>query len=95
MDEIADVVVIGAPDPLVWEKVVAFVKLKPSVSLTTALTLKIKLYISNHVSPLATPADIIPVEKIPKNQSGKVMRRVLRSIYNGTDPGDVSTMEEE
>lgn len=95
MDEIADVGVIGAPDPLVWEKVVAFVKLKLSVSLTTALTLKIKLYISNHVSPLATPADIIPVEKIPKNQSGKVMRRVLRSIYNGTDPGDVSTMEEE
>lgn len=95
IEELADVGVIGAPDPLVWEKVVAFVKLKPLVSLTSALVLKIKLYVSNHVSPLATPADIIAVDKIPKNQSGKVMRRVLRSIYNGTDPGDVSTMEEE
>jgi acetyl-CoA synthetase len=95
MDEIVDVGVIGAPDSLVWEKVVAFVKLKPSTILTSALTLKIKLYVSNHVSPLATPAQIIPIEKIPKNQSGKVMRRVLRSIYTGTDPGDVSTMEEE
>lgn len=95
VEELADVGVIGAPDPLVWEKVVAFVKLKPSVSLTSALVLKIKLYVSNRVSPLAVPAEVIPVEKIPKNQSGKVMRRVLRSIYNGTDPGDVSTMEEE
>lgn len=95
MDEIADVGVIGAPDPLVWEKVVAFVKLKPAVDMTSALALKIKLYISNHVSPLATPGEIITVGKIPKNQSGKVMRRVLRSIYNGTDPGDMSTMEEE
>ena len=44
---------------------------------------------------LATPAEIIAVDKIPKNRSGKVMRRYLRSIYNGTDPGDLSTMEEE
>ena len=95
MDELSDVGVIGAPDPLLWEKVVAFVKLKPSTSLTSALTLKIKLYISNRVSPLATPAEIIAVEKIPKNQSGKVMRRVLRSIYNGTELGDTSTMEQE
>lgn len=94
IEELADVGVIGVPDPLVWEKVVAFVRLKPSVSLTSALTLKIKLYVSNHVSPLATPSDIIVVERIPKNQSGKIMRRVLRSIYNGTDPGDVSTMED-
>ncbi len=95
MDEIADVGVIGAPDPLLWEKVVTYVKLKPEFTLTSALALKIKIYVSNRVSPLATPAEIIAVDKIPKNRSGKVMRRYLRSIYNGTDPGDLSTMEEE
>jgi len=95
MDEIADVGVIGAPDPLLWEKVVTYVKLKPEFTLTSALALKIKIYVSNRVSPLATPAEIIDVDKIPKNRSGKVMRRYLRSIYNGTDPGDLSTMEEE
>jgi acetyl-CoA synthetase len=95
MDEIADVGVIGAPDPLLWEKVVTYVKLRPEFTLTSALSLKIKIYVSNRVSPLATPAEIIAVDKIPKNRSGKVMRRYLRSIYNGTDPGDLSTMEEE
>lgn len=95
MDEIADVGVIGAPDPLLWEKVVTYVKLKPEFTLTSALALKIKIYVSNRVSPLATPAEIIAVDNIPKNRSGKVMRRYLRSIYNGTDPGDLSTMEEE
>jgi len=95
MDEIADVGVIGAPDPLLWEKVVTYVKLKPELTLSSALALKIKIYVSNRVSPLATPAEIIAVDKIPKNRSGKVMRRYLRSIYNGTDPGDLSTMEEE
>jgi acyl-coenzyme A synthetase/AMP-(fatty) acid ligase len=33
------------------------------------------------------------IEQVPKNQSGKILRRVLKAVYEGKDPGDTSTME--
>lgn len=93
IDEIGDVAVIGVDDPLLHKKIIAFVVLKNNVTWERSLELKCRIYISNKVSTVATPAEFIPVEKIPKNQSGKILRRVLRAIYEGTDPGDLSTME--
>jgi acetyl-CoA synthetase len=94
LPEIVDVGVIGAPDPLLWEKVVAFVKLAHDTEWTKRLGLKFKLHVSNRLSSVAVPADIVIVDSIPKNRSGKIMRRVLRALYAGTDPGDLSTLEE-
>lgn len=94
LPEILDVGVIGAPDPLLWEKVVAFIKLARGVEWTTKLGLKFKLHVSHRVSSLAIPAEFVVVESIPKNRSGKIMRRVLRALHEGKDPGDISTMEE-
>lgn len=93
IDEIGDVAVIGVDDPLLHKKIIAFVVLKNNVAWERSLELKCRIFISNKVSTVATPAEFIPVEKIPKNQSGKILRRVLRAIYEGTDPGDLSTME--
>jgi len=39
--------------------------------------------------------EFITTDRIPKNQSGKILRRVLKAYYEGEDPGDVSTMESE
>jgi acetyl-CoA synthetase len=94
VEEIADVGVIGAPDDLFYEKVVAFVRLKNGQVLTKELILKLRLYISNRVSPVATPQEFKEVQNIPKNKSGKIMRRVLKAWYCGKDAGDLSTMEE-
>ena len=93
IEEIGDVAVIGVDDPLLHKKIIAFVVLKNNVTWERSLELKCRIFISNKVSTVATPAEFIPVEKIPKNQSGKILRRVLRAIYEGTDPGDLSTME--
>jgi len=57
------------------------------------LELKIRLYVSNRVSSIATPQEIIITDSIPKNKSGKIMRRVLKARYLGTDVGDMSTLE--
>jgi len=57
------------------------------------LELKCRLHVSNKVSTVATPADFVVTERIPKNQSGKILRCVLRAIYEGKDSGDLSTME--
>jgi len=94
LPEIADVGVIGAPDPLLWQKVVAFVTLARDIKMTKRLGLKLKLHVSNRISSVAVPAEFVIVDSIPKNRSGKIMRRVLRALYNGEDPGDLSTLEE-
>lgn len=93
IEEIAESGVIGVPDELLYEKVVAFVNLHKQYQFTRELELKIRLHVSNKASTLATPQEIIPVESIPKNKSGKIMRRVLKARYLGQDEGDVSTLE--
>jgi acetyl-CoA synthetase len=93
IEEIGDAAVIGVDDPLLHKKIVAFVVLPEDVTWDRALELKCRIYISNKVSTVAIPSDFVVTDKIPKNQSGKILRRVLRAIYEGEDPGDISTME--
>lgn len=95
IEEVAESGVIGAPDDLLFEKVVAFVNLHERCVYSIDLELKIRLHIANKVSSIATPQDIVVVDKIPKNKSGKILRRVLKARYLGIDAGDTSTMEEE
>lgn len=92
--EVIDVGVIAVPDELLFEAVVAYIRLVAGTEWTKDLELKMKRYISNRVSTTACPREIIPVETIPKNKSGKIMRRLLRAWYTGQDAGDISTMEE-
>jgi acetyl-CoA synthetase len=94
LEEIIDVGVVGAQDELLFEKVVAFVRLKKDVTWSRDLELKVRLHVSNRVSAMASPHEIRVVDSIPKNKSGKIMRRVLRAWYSGKDAGDISTMED-
>jgi acetyl-CoA synthetase len=91
--EIAESAVIGAPDEILFEKVVAFVSLRAGIEWSRSLELKIRLYISNKVSTTATPQELLVIDKIPKNNSGKIMRRLLKARYLGLEAGDVSTLE--
>jgi len=93
IEEVAESGVIGAPDELLFEKVVAFVNIHKQYEWTTKLELKLRLHVSNKVSSIATPQEIVVVDAIPKNKSGKIMRRVLKARYLGTDVGDISTLE--
>ncbi|MBK5274146.1 MAG: AMP-binding protein [Desulfuromonadales bacterium] len=91
--EIAESGVIGVPDELLFEKVVAFVHLHAQYTWSQELELKVRLYVSNKASSIATPQEIFVVDSIPKNKSGKIMRRVLKARYMGTDAGDISTLD--
>jgi len=95
IEEIIDVAVIGAPDPTLHQKIVAFVCLKEGVEWDRKLELKCRVTVSNKVSTTAAPQEFIVVDTIPKNKSGKILRRVLKARYAGEDPGDISTIEEE
>ena len=52
--EVAEVGVIGAPDELTWEKIIAFVALKDGYAWSKSLEIKIRVYVSNRVSPIAS-----------------------------------------
>jgi acetyl-CoA synthetase len=93
IEEVAESGVIGAPDELLFEKVVAFVQLHEGYIPSKELELKIRLHVSNRASSIATPQKIIFCDSIPKNKSGKIMRRLLKARYLGQDTGDISTLE--
>lgn len=93
IEEIAESGVIGATDDLLYERVIAFVSLHSGREWTSDLEMKIRIHIANRVSSIATPQEIVVIESIPKNKSGKIMRRVLKARYLGEDAGDLSTLD--
>ena len=95
IEEVAESGVIGASDDLLFEKVVAYVALHDRYQYSQELELKIRLHVTNKLSSIATPQELFFVKSIPKNKSGKIMRRVLKARYQGNDAGDISTLEEE
>jgi len=93
ISEIAESGVIGVPDEILFEKVVAFISINKNVEWTRDLELKVRLHVSNKASSIATPQEIFVIDSIPKNKSGKIMRRVLKAKYMGADLGDISTLD--
>ncbi|HOP41493.1 MAG TPA: AMP-binding protein [Geobacteraceae bacterium] len=93
IEEVAEAGVVGVPDEILFEKVVAFVTLHRKYTYSQELELKIRLYVTHKLSSVATPHDVVFLPEIPKNKSGKIMRRVLKARYLGTDEGDISTLE--
>jgi acetyl-CoA synthetase len=93
ISEVAESGVIGAPDKMLFEKVVAFVVLRKNAIWSPDLELKMRLHITNRIASIAAPQEIIVVESLPKNKSGKIMRRLLKARYLGQDAGDTSTLE--
>jgi acetyl-CoA synthetase len=49
--------------------------------------------VANRVSSIASPQEVVFVASLPRNRSGKIMRRVLRARFLGQDEGDLSSME--
>ena len=92
MTEVVESAAIGAPDPIRFEKVVVFVVLRAGTTPSRELESRIRLHLANRVSSFAAPQNVVFVDEIPKNSSGKIMRRLLRARFLGQDVGDVSTL---
>ncbi|WP_287950310.1 hypothetical protein [Acidiplasma sp.] len=56
---------------------------------------KIKRKVRNDLGPIMVPEEIHIVNSLPKTRSGKIMRRLIRSVYLGEEYGDTSTLENE
>ena len=93
---VSEAAVIGVPDELTGESVVAFVVLKPGAALTAALTDvsgELAAHVARSMGPTFRPRAIHVVPELPKTQSGKVVRRLIRLAYLREPLGDISTVE--
>ncbi len=94
---VAEAAVVGRPDDLTGEAICAFVVLKgprPAGEATVKMIKELQDHVAVRISPIAKPKDIRFGENLPKTRSGKIMRRLLRSLAKGdTEVQDVSTLE--
>ncbi|MSV33753.1 MAG: acetate--CoA ligase [Nitrosarchaeum sp.] len=94
--DVAESAVCGIPDELKGEVIIAFVVLKQNATKDTIILEKeLLIKIRNDIGALATPKQIYFVTKLPKTRSGKIMRRLLKSIANNETIGDISTLEDD
>jgi len=94
---VAEAAVVGRPDELTGEAVCAFVVLKqsrPTGAEGERIAKELRDWVGKEIGPIAKPKDIRFGDNLPKTRSGKIMRRLLRSIAKGEAiTQDVSTLE--
>jgi acetyl-CoA synthetase len=92
---VAEAAVVGKPDELKGQALVAFVTVKGSISSTDALKKELANHIGTEIGRFAVPDSVRFAEALPKTRSGKIMRRLLKEIASGNAPkGDVTTLED-
>ncbi len=94
---VAEAAVVGRPDDVTGEAIVAFVVLKaarPTGDAAKALALELRNWVGQEIGPIAKPKEIRFGDNLPKTRSGKIMRRLLRTLAKGEEiTQDVSTLE--
>ncbi|RTL47322.1 MAG: acetate--CoA ligase [Rhodocyclaceae bacterium] len=94
---VAEAAVVGRPDDLTGEAICAFVVLKgarPEGEAAKKIIKELQDWVGKEIGPIAKPKDIRFGENLPKTRSGKIMRRLLRSLAKGDEiTQDTSTLE--
>jgi acetyl-CoA synthetase len=94
---VAEAAVVGRPDDTTGEAICAFVVLKrprPSGDEAKAIAKQLRDHVAKEIGPIAKPKDIRFGDNLPKTRSGKIMRRLLRSVAKGESvTQDTSTLE--
>jgi acetyl-CoA synthetase len=92
---VTEVGAIGRPDELRGEVIAAFVVLKQGYQPSEALYKELIATVRNEMGPVVVIGELNFVGMLPKTRSGKIMRRVLKSVALDSAPGDISTIEDE
>jgi acetyl-CoA synthetase len=94
---VAEAAVVGRPDDMTGEAIVAYVVLKqarPTGEDAKKIAADLRNWVSKEIGPIAKPKEIRFGDNLPKTRSGKIMRRLLRVIAKGEEvTQDVSTLE--
>lgn len=92
---VAEAAVVGRPDEIKGQAVVAFVTLQAGVTPGDGMKNELRVWVAKEIGSLAKPDDIRFTEALPKTRSGKIMRRLLREVASGSEvKGDTTTLED-
>ena len=92
---VAEAAVVGKPDEIKGEEIVAFITLDGSQQPSEELEKALKRHVVQEIGAIARPGEIHFTDALPKTRSGKIMRRLLRSLAAGQEiTGDTSTLED-
>ncbi len=92
---VAEAAVVGRPDEIKGQGVVAFVVLKTGATVTPKLRDELRSHVGHVIGPIAKPDEVRITEALPKTRSGKIMRRLLKEIACGKAvTGDTTTLED-
>ncbi len=94
-DAVAEVGVIGKPDPVAGNVIKAFVALKAGFEAGPDLERELMAHARRRLGPAVAPREIAFRDNLPKTRSGKIMRRLLRARELGLPEGDISTLESD
>ena len=89
---VAEAAVVGGPDPVTGEAIIAFVILRVGHEPTPELGNELRNHVATKISPIAKPKSVMFTPDLPKTRSGKIMRRLLRDIAQGRALGDTTTL---
>jgi acetyl-CoA synthetase len=92
---VVEAAAVGVADPIKGEVIVIFAILKDGFEASPEVQRELSDHIRSTLGPIATPETIYFVSSLPKTRSGKIMRRVLRSVASDQPTGDLSTLENE
>ncbi len=94
-EAVAEAAVVGRPDEIKGQGVVAFVTLRAGFTATEKLGDHLRHHVSKMIGSIARPDDIRFAEALPKTRSGKIMRRLLKEVVaGGAVRGDTTTLED-
>ncbi len=92
VDEVAEAAAVPVVDEIRGKIVEMYISLKPQVGADAGIDRKVSEAIVREIGAIARPKNVWVVPDMPKTRSGKIMRRVIASISNFSDVGDVSTL---
>ncbi len=90
----AETAVIGIEDSVKGEVPLAMVVLKEGFQGSPEMEIEYKNLVRDQVGPVATPKAVYFVKALPKTRSGKIIRRAIKAIAEGRDPGDLTTLDD-
>ena len=93
LDEVTMAAAIGVPDDVKGEVVRLFLVPAPGVEPDEGLSLRVRDACITSLGKAFAPRDITWVEDLPRTRSQKIMRRVVKAIAQGKDPGDLTSLE--
>jgi acetyl-CoA synthetase len=90
---VAEAAAIGVPDELKGEVLVCFVILRPGGTPSDELAVELQDLVAAALGKPLRPKAVHLVTDLPRTRNAKILRRVVRSVYTGKDPGDLSSLE--